>query len=116
MQIHVNTDDSIQGRERLAQWVSTEVSGVLDRFAAQVTRVEVHLADENKGKAGERDKRCMMEARLAGQQPVAVTQQAPTLEEAVTGAAEKLERALSSTLGRLRDQAGRETIRREDEP
>lgn len=116
MQIHVNTDDHIKGRESLAQRVAAEVKGTLDRFASQITRVDVHLADENKGKAGERDKRCTMEARLARYQPVAVSQQAATLDEAVAGAAQKLERAIDNVLGRLHDQRGRESIRREDEP
>ena len=37
-----------------------------ERFSAHITRVEVHLGDENAGKRGSDDKRCMMEARLEG--------------------------------------------------
>lgn len=46
----------------------------------------------------------MMEARLEGRQPTAVTHQAPTVAEAVDGAADKLERSIRSNLGRLRDR------------
>jgi hypothetical protein len=43
----------------------------------------------------------MMEARLGGLQPIAVSHQAPTVREAMEAAAEKLERAIDRTLGRL---------------
>jgi ribosome-associated translation inhibitor RaiA len=70
--------------------------------------VEVHLADENsRAKGGQDDKRCTMEARMAGLQPVAVTEQAPNLMQAVSGAAEKLEKTLDRTLERLDDRKGR---------
>jgi len=66
-----------------------------------ITRVEVHLSDENAGKAGSHDKRCMIEARLEGHQPIAVTDEAETLGQAIGGAAEKLKHSLDHTLGRL---------------
>jgi len=66
-----------------------------------VTQVEVHPIDENPGKSGQRDQRCMLEARLEDRQPVAVTDQAATVEQAVHSAAQKLARLLDSTLGRL---------------
>src|SRR5438105_15155438 len=113
MQIHVNTDEHIKGGESLSKWVEAEVSGALGRFGGQIMRVEVHLSDENSGKPGANDKRCLMEARLTGHQPVAVSQQAPTLNEAVNGAAQKLERTIENTLGRLKDHDGRDSIRRE---
>jgi ribosome-associated translation inhibitor RaiA len=102
MQIQINTDSNIEGSDRLAQHVEAVVRGALDRFGAQITRVEVHLSDENSGrKSGTEDKRCLLESRLAGLQPIAVTYQAATLEQAVDGAVEKLTRSLESTLGRL---------------
>jgi hypothetical protein len=77
------------------------------RFAGRITRVEVHLNDLNGGKHGERDKRCMMEARLAGLAPVAVSDAAPRLAEAIKGAADKLQHAIERVLGRQHDGAGR---------
>ena len=50
------------------------------------------------------DKQCIMEARPAGMQPVAVTHAAATVEQAVDGAAQKLNRLLDSTFGRLNDR------------
>jgi ribosome-associated translation inhibitor RaiA len=83
------------------------VEGRLERFSRRITRVEVHLNDLNSTKLGERDKRCMMEARLGGMKPIAVSHEAPTLTEAIHVAADKLERAIEHTLGRLEDTQGR---------
>ncbi len=102
MQIQINTDSSIEGDDRLAQQVGAVLRDALDRFSAQVTRVEVHLSDENSDKKfGTEDKRCLLEARLAGLQPISVTYRAATLEQAVDGAVEKLTRSIEGTLGRL---------------
>ncbi len=103
MKIQLNTDVNIEGSEALAAQVSATVEQALERFSEHITRVEVHLSDENAGKNGQRDHRCMLEARLEGRQPVAVSDQAATLEQAVHGAAHKLARLLDSTLGRLHD-------------
>jgi ribosome-associated translation inhibitor RaiA len=105
MQVQVRTDNHIAGDQRLETYVQSVVEGTLERFARQITRVEVHLGDQNGPKSGQDDMRCMMEARLAGRQPVAVTEQAASLDEAIDGAANKLARMLESTLGQLRDQA-----------
>lgn len=103
MQVQTNTDRNITGSEGLAAQAQTIVEGALARFSDQITRVEIHLSDENGGKGGGEDKRCLMEARLEGRQPIAVTHQAATVEAAMDGAANKLKRAIASTLGRLRD-------------
>ncbi len=105
MQIQINTDGNIEGHERLATQVSSVVESALSRHSDHITRVEVHLSDENSDKkSGNDDMRCMMEARLEGHQPLAVTHHAATVDEAVDGAADKLTRLIESTLGRLRDQ------------
>jgi len=105
MQIQINTDSNIEGSDRLAQQVEAVVKEALDRFSAQITRVEVHLSDENSNKKfGTDDKRCLLEARLAGLQPISVKHHASTLEQAVDGAVERLKRSLDSTLGRLGDR------------
>ena len=101
MQIQFNTDESVDGREALARHAEEVVQRVLGRFRDKVTRVEIHLSDVNSQKAGEDDKRCLMEARVTSRQPVAVTDQAATLHQAIDGAAQKLKRSLDSTLGKL---------------
>ena len=103
MKIQLNTDVHIDGTEALAAQVSATVEQALEHFREHITRVEVHLSDENGGKGGQRDQRCMLEARLEGRQPVAVTHHAATLDQAVHGAAQKLAHLLNSALGRLSD-------------
>jgi Sigma 54 modulation protein / S30EA ribosomal protein len=114
MQIQVNTDANIEGRDALVGQIEAEVNTTLNRFTDQITRVEIHLSDENAGKSGRLEKRCLMEARPAGRQPIAVSQEAATLEEAYSGAARKLRSLLGSTLGRVNDHKGDASIRRSD--
>jgi len=104
MQIQTNTDSNIEGHEALTSHVSSTVETALERFSDHITRVEVQLSDENSGKkSGVDDMRCVMEARLEGRQPVAVTHEASTVHHAVDGAAGKLHSLIESTLGRLQD-------------
>ncbi|MDP3244984.1 MAG: HPF/RaiA family ribosome-associated protein [bacterium] len=104
MKIQINTDNHIAGREALSHHAEATVTSALGHLAERVSRVEVHLSDENANKTGGRDKRCMMEARLEGHQPIAVTDESGSLHEAIAGAAEKLRSALDRTLGRLNDR------------
>ena len=105
MQIEINTDRNIEGREALTTWVNGAVKNALSRFSERITRVEVHLSDENSdSKGGKDDVRCVMEARLEGHKPFAATDQAATVNQAVNGATDKLTSLIESTLGRLRDQ------------
>lgn len=104
MQIQVHSDNHIDGSARLVDWVSGTVADKLDRFDDEVTRVVVHLNDENGVKAGAQDKRCQIEARPKGLQPVSVTHKAATLELAVDGAVDKLNNALKHQFGKLRSK------------
>jgi ribosome-associated translation inhibitor RaiA len=45
----------------------------------------------------------MMEVRLTGLQPIAVSDHAGTLHQAITGAADKLKRSVDSAVGKLQD-------------
>lgn len=111
MQIEITTDRNIEASDALIGRVETEVEAGLSRFGTRLTRVEVHLGDENAGKSGPADKRCMVEARPAGQQPVAVTHHSPTVDEACRGAVQKLRKLLDTRFGRLDDRKGGESIR-----
>jgi len=103
MKIQVNTDKNIDGNEALVAQVEAVVTKSLSHFSTHITRLEVHLSDENGDKNGQHDKKCMMEARLEGRQPTAVTCAAATLTQAVSGAADKLKSSLGSTLERLHE-------------
>ncbi|MGY1424542.1 HPF/RaiA family ribosome-associated protein [Lysobacter sp. A289] len=116
MKIQLNTDSNIQGDDALAAHVEGVVTDALGRFSTQVTRVEVHLSDLNAAKGGGGDKQCMMEARLEGRQPMAVTHQAGTMRAAITGATGKLQRLLASSLGKLAapERQGRHAAQADD--
>ncbi len=103
MQIEINTDRNINGSDVLIGHIKGIIQDALIHFSGRITRVEVHLSDANGAKAGQYDKHCMIEARLEGRQPTAVTHVAATLDQAVKGAAGKLKRSLESTFGRLQD-------------
>ena len=103
MKIQFNTDKNVTGSEELKTSMTALISESLSRYSDQITRLEVHLSDEDGIKHGQNDKRCMIEARLEGMQPIAVTNYADTHEQAVTGAVDKLKSSLNTIHGRLRN-------------
>ena len=115
MQIQVNTDHNIDGSELLSDHVKTVVEHVLGHASDHITRVEVHLNDESSDKkhTGEH-MRCMVETRLQGRQPVAVTHHAETLHQAIDGAVDKSHRLIVNTLDRQRDHRVKEDVKFED--
>jgi ribosome-associated translation inhibitor RaiA len=115
MLVHIRTDNHISGREELVGEIESRVEESLRRFSPQLTRVEVHLSDENAQKSGDDDKKCTLEARLAGLQPVAVSDTGDTLDQAVNGALDKLTVLLDRKLGRLREKKGRTSAGGEDQ-
>ncbi|MBY0556682.1 MAG: HPF/RaiA family ribosome-associated protein [Burkholderiaceae bacterium] len=104
MQININADKTIERHAGLDEHVQTVVTNALHRFGEQITRVEVHLSDNLGQKSADGDNRCMLEARVTGYQPIAVSDHAATLHQAIGGAADKLKRAIDSALGRLQDK------------
>lgn len=98
MQVQVNFG-SIESSSALEDHVRTELESAIGRFEQRLTRIEAHLHDDNSpAKAGSRDKRCTLEARPAGMQPVSVEDEADDIYDAVRGAASKLKRALAKRL------------------
>lgn len=106
MQIQVNSDNHIENSVRLEEWVRTTVESTLERYEEDLTRVEVHISDQNGDKPGPHDIRCQMEARPKGHQPISVTHKADSLDQAVDGAAVKLDHALEHLFGKLRNKRG----------
>jgi ribosome-associated translation inhibitor RaiA len=104
MQININTDKTIERHQGLDDHVTSVLEAAVGRFSEQITRVEVHLSDDNSQKSLDGDNRCLFEARLRGYQPLAVSEHSATLHQAISGAADKLQRALDSALGRRHDK------------
>ena len=113
MQIQVNSNNSIDTGESFERWANTELNESFSRFKEDITRIEVHMSDQNGEKITPDHKNCMMEARLSNREPVAVNHQAPSQDEAFRGASDKLKRVLEHSLGKLRDHRLRESIRHE---
>lgn len=101
MTIQLNTDHNVKGSEAMNVKFSTIVSEGLSKLSTRITRVEIYLADENSHKHGVDDKRCTLEARLEGLQPIVVTHHAGNHEIAAKGAMDKLKSAIESTLGKM---------------
>ena len=99
MQIKVKTDSNIEGREKLTAHVRRAVMNALNRFDGRITHVEVHLSDQNGAASGQSDKCCMMEAHIMGRQPTAVMYDAASLDLAVDGAVNRIQRSIESALG-----------------
>ncbi len=107
MLLQVRTDNHIENSAELETRVRAEVEGaLLPQFGDRLRRVEVYLQDANSHKGGT-DKRCAIEAHLAGRQPVTVHGQAASLDDLVSNTLDKLTRALEHTLGRVDDRGGR---------
>ncbi|QNI38292.1 HPF/RaiA family ribosome-associated protein [Edaphobacter albus] len=105
MQILVNGDNQISVDARLTEFVQDEVGRALGRFGGRLTRVEVHLSDHNGPKSGASpDKRCLIEARPSGWQPVSASDDANSVAEAVSNAANKMKCQLESAFGRAADK------------
>jgi hypothetical protein len=103
MKIQFNTDKTINGDEKNQHYFISLIDEELKRYQALITRIEVHLSDQNGNKEGVNDILCLLEARLEGRQPMAVSHQDDTVELAVSGALEKLKTALETILGRLQN-------------
>jgi len=102
MHIQINTDKNISGHETMTKRVHEILEHILVHFTGRITRLEVHLSDEDSAsKSGVMDKRCLLEVRLAGREPTSVSELALTVEQAVTGAARKMVSLLESELGKL---------------
>lgn len=116
MQVNIHTDNTIEQHQGLDQRVDEVVRAAVGRFGEHITRVEVHLSNENSQKQAEGGNRCMMEARITGYQPVVVTNHDVNLHLAISGAGAKLQRAIDSALGRLHDKNLHESLPVEGEP
>lgn len=101
MLVQFNTDIHVDGSAEVEAEIVERVTGILDRFEKHLTRLEIHLTDENSGaKGGDTDIRCTLEARITSMDPTVVTHDDATPGQAADGAARKMRRALDTALGK----------------
>lgn len=100
MIIQFNTDKTIEWDEKHDDHYTELIKEELDRFSDQISRVEVHISDENGPKEGLNNIRCLLEVRIEGRQPIATSDQADNIELSVSGAIEKMQASLKTLLER----------------
>lgn len=118
MKVQVNASNDVHNKEALESWAAEYLNERLARFTQDLTSIEVQLTDENHAtKGGAAEKRCMLEGRMAGRAPVAVTAFGADQNLAFRAATEKLEHALDHAIGKLdrREHRVRDTIRKDTE-
>lgn len=104
MKIQFNTDKNIEGTEMLETFVSEKINGALKHFVDRITRIEVHLSDNNAGKGGTDDIQCKIEARVEGIQPVMVVSKSGSTEKALDEAVDKMKATLGSVMGKMKNK------------
>jgi ribosome-associated translation inhibitor RaiA len=102
MNIQFNTDKNIDGNAEFTAPYVAQIEDELSRYRDDISRIEVHLSDEDGSKNGFGAMRCMIEARVEGRQPIIVTNQADSHGQAVGGALDKLTTSLETIMGRQR--------------
>lgn len=106
MIIQINTDKNINVHEAFEAQLDSLLNKELKRrFSDHISRLEVHLSDENGSKQGIDDKKCIIEARVEGRPPIAVSHKAGDYELAVSGAIEKLKSSLDKIFGKLQNHS-----------
>jgi ribosome-associated translation inhibitor RaiA len=105
MQIHINTDNTIDGHAPLTTHAEAVVNETLSRFSDRISHVEVHLSTVNDHKKTGGEFHCLMDAKIVGHQPIVASETANSVHQAIRGAAERLRRTINSTFGRINDIA-----------
>ncbi len=100
MKLQINYAE-MESTPAIEQRITDKVDHALRHTGEHVTRVEVHVRDDNRGKGGPNDKRVTMEARIAGRQPLVVEDTGSDLYRVIDSSAEKLRRAVKNELERL---------------
>lgn len=102
MTIQLNTDKNLTIHKEYEEQITAQITDGLSRFDDMITRIEAHLTDENGSKDGLEDKRCLLEARISGKEPVAVSHFDKNYDLAISGAITKLKSKLETIAGKLK--------------
>lgn len=88
------------GTDNVAERIENQVRAKLARFEERLTRVEVHVSDENGRKGGADDKTYTIEVRPRGDRPIGVTEHADDVDTAARKADNTMAQRLERVLGR----------------
>ncbi|MCB2074989.1 MAG: HPF/RaiA family ribosome-associated protein [Novosphingobium sp.] len=100
MQVQFNSDSSVMGTANVAERIEAQVRDRLARFEDRLTRIEIHVRDENGRKHGADDKACTIEARPRGGRAIGVTEHAANVDDAARKAATTLAQRLDRHFGK----------------
>lgn len=103
MKVQVNTDNHIEGSDRLETFINEKMNHALKNYTDRITRVEMHLSNQHGEKSGVKDIQCRVEVRPIGLHPVVVTAHNVNLDLAINQAIEKMKAALTSDFGKLKN-------------
>lgn len=103
MMILINTDNNIQASEDTLEILKGNLAKSLDRYDEYLTRLEVKFSDVNAAKSGENDKKCVIEARPKGLQPIVVTSFGNSIENAMSEGVNKMRASLDTAIGKMRN-------------
>ena len=104
MLVQINTDRNIEGSTEMIEHFTALLKERLGRFEENITRLEVHLSDENAARDAGDDKKCVLEVRLKGKDPVVISTLESTIHKSVKSAADKMFLTLEKQLRKSRVQ------------
>jgi ribosomal subunit interface protein len=102
MEIILNTDNNMSGTEEMRAFHKANIANALERYNGHLTRIEVKISDEDGSKNSGNDKRCVIEVRPKGLQPIAVTGRGDSVKKAVDEAINKIKSSLDTVRGQLK--------------
>ncbi len=106
MIVQINTGNSVEGSAAMDASLEKLVRDRLSRFEDRLTRIEVHITDENGARDVGDDKKCVVEVRPTGLDPVKTTDHAPTIHQAASGALAKAMTAIDRAYGKRTSRKG----------
>lgn len=104
MIVQLNTDNNIHGTAQLQSQVTEKINASFKHYANHISRVEVHLSDQNSHKGGKDDIQCKIEVRINGVQPVTVMSKSNVKEKALDEAVDKMKAAVGTIIGKIQDK------------
>jgi ribosome-associated translation inhibitor RaiA len=106
MQFQFNSDNQTPLGAECAQQAQDIVEARLGRISDRLTRVEVHISDVDGPRNGGDDMRCAIEIRPNGMRPITATDQASSVEGAVSAAADKVLKVFERQIGKTTNRKG----------
>jgi ribosomal subunit interface protein len=104
MIIQLNADKNLTIHEAYETQISEKLNKDLERYSDHITRLEVHLSDENGNKSGQNDKKCLLEAKMEGKSPIVTSDLGNTYDLALKGATEKLKHAIGTVVSKMQEK------------